>query len=329
MAFALGERISWEAHVGHILVSVEGYDAIQCEPCGFVDVVPLPSAQELEDYYRTSFYEDSKPDYFASAERDREWLNIGYDMKLDMLDEVLAPLANGSAKPRRVLDIGSGPGHFLLRAKERGWTAVGLETSPAAVEFSRALGVEVHEGYFDGSELPELGQFDAIHMQHVLEHAPDPVGLLEGLPSLLKPGGAICIEVPNDFSIVQDILHNSMKFPAWWVAPPEHLNYFRRESLDATLTRSGFATTAWTSQFPIDLALLAGFNYVNDAEMGRKVHQHRVRFETGLADRKSLLRNLYSSLLKVGVGREIVVVAREMDRFGQPQVSKDQWRSLE
>ena len=315
MAFPLGERTSWEAHVGHILVSVEGYDAIQCEPCGFVHVVPLPSAQELEDYYRTSFYEESKPDYFASAERDREWLNIGYDMKLDMLDEALAPLANDPARPRRVLDIGSGPGHFLLRAKERGWTPVGLETSPAAVEFSRALGVEVHEGYFDGSELPELGQFDAVHMQHVLEHAPDPVGLLEGLPSLLKPGGVICIEVPNDFSIVQDILHNLMDFPAWWVAPPEHLNYFTRGSLDDFLTTCGFAAVDWSTRFPIDLALIAGFDYVNHAALGRDVHQRRVGLEVVLSrSGGTVLRDLYSALSVVGVGRELVAIARMCDQ---------------
>ena len=318
MAFPLGERTSWEAHVGHILVSVEGYDAIQCEPCGFVHVVPLPSAQELEDYYRTSFYEESKPDYFASAERDREWLNIGYDMKLDMLDEALAPLANDPARPRRVLDIGSGPGHFLLRAKERGWTPVGLETSPAAVEISRALGVEVHEGYFDGSELPELGQFDAIHMQHVLEHAPDPVGLLEGLPSLLKPDGAICIEVPNDFSIVQDILHNSMDFPAWWVAPPEHLNYFSKESLGKLVAKSGFAVTEWTSQFPIDLAVIAGVNYISEPALGSQVHWHRVSLETELSrTNPTLLRSLYASLLAHGIGRELIVVAKNRTMRGK------------
>ena len=311
MAFSLGERISWNEHPGHILVSVEGYDAIQCETCDFIHVVPLPSAKELEEYYRTSFYEESKPDYFKNAERDREWLNIGYDMKLDMLDEALAPLAKDPARLRRVLDIGSGPGHFLLRAKERGWTAVGLETSPAAVEYSRSLGVEVHEGYFDGSELPELGQFDAIHMQHVLEHAPDPVGLLKGLPSLLKPDGAICIEVPNDFSIVQEILHDSMDFGAWWVAPPEHLNYFNKATLDATLARSGFAATGWTSQFPIDLALVSGYNYVDNSELGTIVHKARTSLELNIArsGNAKLLRSMYSDLLTFGLGRELVVVA--------------------
>lgn len=311
MAFPLGERISWNEHSGHILVSVEGYDAIDCEICQFIHVVPLPSAEELEGYYRTSFYEESKPDYFNNAERDREWLNIGYDMKLEMMEEALGEAPIAPQSERRVLDIGSGPGHFLRRAEERGWSAVGLEASPAAVDFSRGFGVEVHQGYFDGtSALEGLGQFDAIHMQHVLEHAPDPVELLQGLPTLLKPGGAVCIEVPNDFSTVQEILHSSLGFPAWWLAPPEHLNYWSRASLKVTLESCGFTATSWTSQFPIDLALIAGWDYIRQPAIGSRVHQHRVALEAVLSEScPQLLRSLYTSLLEHGIGRELIVVA--------------------
>ena len=312
MAFPLGERVSWNDHSGHILVSVEGYDAIECETCQFIHVVPLPSAQELEEYYRTSFYEESKPDYFKNAERDREWLNIGYDMKLEMLEEALREAPETRKTGRRVLDIGSGPGHFLRRAEESGWSAVGLEASPAAVDFSRGFGVQVHQGYFDGTNvLEELGQFDAIHMQHVLEHTPDPIAFLKGLANLLRPGGAICVEVPNDFSPVQSILHSLEGFPAWWVAPPDHLNYFNRDSLADVFGRCGFAPASWTSQFPIDLALVAGLDYVRDSSIGKAVHEARVRLEKqiSVAD-AALLRSLYSGLLEVGIGREIIAVAR-------------------
>lgn len=311
MVFPLGERISWNKHSGHILVSVEGYDAIDCEICQFIHVVPLPSAEELEEYYRTSFYEESKPDYFDSAERDREWLNIGYDMKLEMIEEALEEAPETRKTGRRVLDIGSGPGYFLRRAEENGWSAVGLEASPAAVNFSRGLGVEVHHGYFSGAATPEgLGTFDAIHMQHVLEHAPDPAKFLDRLATLLKAGGVICIEVPNDFSGVQEILYTSMNFPAWWVAPPEHLNYWNKKSLDAFLASCGFAAKSWTSQFPIDLALIAGIDYVKNPQLGRKLHQHRVRLEQVSSRQPSLLRSIYSSLLEHGLGRELVVVAQ-------------------
>ena len=311
MVFPRGERITWEEHEGHALVAVDGYDAIQCETCRFIHVVPIPSVEELEDYYQSVFYQESKPDYFQSAERDRDWMNIGYDTKLDMLDQAIDQSVRDSGVPRRILDIGSGPGHFLLRAKERGWTPVGLEAAPAAVEFSRGLDIEVHEGYFDGNRVNDIGKFDAIHMQHVLEHVSDPAKLLRGLPQILATGGVICIEVPNDFSVVQETLYTSMNFPAWWVSPPEHLNYFSRESLSELLLKCRLQPVDWSTQFPIDLALVAGFDYVSDAEMGQAVHSARMKLDAQLAGRDpALLRKFYSALIGIGLGRELVVVAR-------------------
>lgn len=315
MSFPLGERVSWQGHEGHVVASVDAFDAIRCERCAYIHVVPLPSAQDLDDYYQSTFYEESKPEYFESAERDREWLNVGFDMKLDMLDETIGQPRDGSDAPPRILDIGSGPGHFLLRAKERGWEAVGLEASSAAVGFSRNLGVEVHQGYFDGSPLHGLGRFDVIHMQHVLEHVLDPVALLCGLEGLLHPEGVLCIEVPNDFSVVQKILHTDLGYPAWWVAPPEHLNYFDKAALEALIARSGFAAINWSSQFPIDLALVAGFDYVRHPELGRSVHQSRIRLEKALSRADSgLLRKIYAALIEVGIGRELIVIARRYNQ---------------
>ncbi len=282
MAFPLGERRSWEHHKGHVLVSVEGYDAIECERCEFIHVVPLPTTDELAEYYATSFYEASKPDYLANASRDREWLNIGYDTKLDMLDKALEHAPREPGGRRRILDIGSGPGHFLLRARERGWDVVGLEAAPAAVEFAQGLGLEVHQGYFEGTDDWGLGTFDAVHMQHVLEHVPDPRQLLTSIGNLLKPGASLCIEVPNDFSVVQEVLFTGMNFPAWWVAPPDHLNYFSKKSLESLLDVSGYQCESWTTEFPIDLLLLAGIDYVNSSEVGASAHARRKEAELTL-----------------------------------------------
>jgi SAM-dependent methyltransferase len=301
VAFSRGERRSWEYHEGHVLASADGYDAIECEICAFIHVVPLPAAEELKKYYATSFYEESKPDYLENAVRDREWLNIGYDAKLDMIEETLNLDPKTSAARPQILDIGSGPGYFLLRAKERGWDVVGLEAAPAAVEFAQGMGLEVQQGYFKGVDEWGLGMFDAIHMQHVLEHVLDPHQLLMSIRDMLKPGAALCIEVPNDFSVIQEILVTGMSFPAWWVAPPEHLNYFSRDSLDSLLQSSGHYSECWTTEFPIDLLLLAGINYIDTPTFGASAHARRKEAELALAKhgKAELLREIYSSLIKL------------------------------
>lgn len=312
MERALGDRISWEGHAGHAVATVEGFDVLQCGNCGFVHVVPLPDARELELYYRESFYQSSKPQYFASVSQDCDWLNIGHDAKLDLLKELRhADFGSNRTKPR-ILDIGSGPGSFLRRAQERGWDSVGLEPSPDAVKFSRGLGLQIHQGYFAGNDTWSLGEFDAIHLQHVLEHVGNPDFVLEGIGRLLRPGGRVCIEVPNDFSVVQDVAQHVTGHAPWWVAPPEHLNYFTRESLDKLLLRKGFIPERWIAQFPIDLALVGGIDYIKTPSLGTSVHSLRVRIERAFASsgHAGTLRRLYEVLAEIGFGREIIVIAR-------------------
>ena len=312
MVFKTKERQSWKHHVGQVLVTEKGYRAIDCETCDFIHIIPLPTSAELQDYYEKQFYEDSKPDYFIRAAEDRLWLNIGYDTKLDMIEDSVKTSSRLKKQQLRILDVGSGPGHFLLRAKERGWAAVGLEASPAAVEYSRGIGVEVHHGFFFEEDEWGLGDFDAIHMQHVLEHVSNPVATLQALHGLLKPSGVLCLEVPNDFSPIQELLFKSMEFPAWWVAPPEHLNYFSKSSLDTVLRECLYDPVAWTTAFPIELALVLGFNYVADSAVGRQVHEFRKSLELSLVahGRADILRHVYDSLLSAGLGRQLIVVAR-------------------
>jgi len=74
------------------------------------------------------------------------------------------------------------------------------------------------------------GYFDAINLKCVLEHVPNPMEILEICKSLLKDSGMICVEVPNDFNILQLQVHKLDK-PQYWIAIPDHINYFDFDSL--------------------------------------------------------------------------------------------------
>lgn len=91
--------------------------------------------------------------------------------------------------------------------------------------------------------------------------------------------GVICVAAPNDFSPVQDILRSTTDFPARWVAPPERLNYFSKESLGRLVARSGFAVTDWTGQYPIDLAMITGVNHVSELALDSQAHRHRISLD--------------------------------------------------
>ena len=50
-------------HSGIIVAFKNGYNAIECEKCGFIHIIPLPSDKELHEYYKDIFtdYSFSEP----------------------------------------------------------------------------------------------------------------------------------------------------------------------------------------------------------------------------------------------------------------------------
>jgi hypothetical protein len=73
-------------------------------------------------------------------------------------------------------------------------------------------------------------------MNNLLEHVIDPSETMDKATALLAEGGVIVIQVPNDFSAYQQfLLENKYIEHPFWIAYPDHLNYFTCESLNAFL----------------------------------------------------------------------------------------------
>lgn len=139
--------------------------------------------------------------------------------------------------PRRagaLLDIGSGNGVFLLRAKQAGWRVTGLDMDPQACAAAVAAGVNVRQGVIE--ELPVDEQFDVITASHVLEHVHDPADFLCQLQLHLKPGGRLWIATPNARSF------GARWFGASWrgLEPPRHIVVFSRKALERSLEAAGY-----------------------------------------------------------------------------------------
>jgi len=296
---------SWHKHEGLILSEANGFEVVDCQACGFAHVIPLPSEADLETAYRQDYYSLEKPDYIDRYREDLDWWNIVYDRRFEFLESVLPP------QRRRLLDVGSGPGLFLLRGRDRGWNVVGIEPSEQAAAHSGALGLDVRERFYDERIALSLDYFDAINLGEVLEHLPQPAQMLSLIHRQLKAEGILCVIVPNDFNPFQTILWQSLGFKPWWIAPPHHLNYFNHQSLRTLLERCGFRVIHQESTFPIDVFLLMGDNYIGDESLGRACHHRRMAFERAVTrgGGSRLLSELYSRLADLGLGREIVMFA--------------------
>ncbi|MDW7760071.1 MAG: class I SAM-dependent methyltransferase [Acidobacteriota bacterium] len=148
----------------------------------------------------------------------------------------LALLGDAPRHGARLLDVGCGPGCFILSAAGRGWAGEGVEVSTALAAFSRNVaGVPVWEGTFESAGIPAEA-YDAVTLLDVIEHVCEPQKVLAKAARVLKPGGKLIVSTPDFRSLSRLIL-------GWnWavLSPAEHLFYFTAGTLTRILKESGF-----------------------------------------------------------------------------------------
>jgi SAM-dependent methyltransferase len=151
----------------------------------------------------------------------------------------------------------------------------------------------------------KLPSFGAVVMQNVLEHTEDPIELLQAAYNLLIPGGVLLAVVPNDKSPLQRVVKST--HGAYWHVP-DHVHYFTPDSLTRLFVWVGFDIQDMIGTFPMELFLVSGLDYVRDKTLGKDAHRCRADIEAQYDDR---LNNLYRELIKLGIGREIVLIAQK------------------
>lgn len=136
----------------------------------------------------------------------------------------------------RLLDIGCGSGGYLAAASSLGWVVSGLDPDPAAVAVARKSGAQVSHGGLPKMDYPDE-TFDAVTLNHVIEHLHDPLASLKEIHRILKPGGRVWIATPNLDG------RGHFEFGRNWMPldPPRHLVLFTHESLAAACSAAGFS----------------------------------------------------------------------------------------
>ena len=148
----------------------------------------------------------------------------------------------GEARPgERVLDLGCGAGRFVAALREAGADPVGVEVAGAALERARAVapGADLRLLADDGSIPLEHGSVDLVWCSEVLEHVADGSHLLQEARRVLRPGGRILVTVPFH-GRVQAALIALLRFDAHFDPQGQHLRFFTRASLAASLLAAGF-----------------------------------------------------------------------------------------
>ena len=254
----------------------------RCQACLSAFLDPRPDRETIGLAYETYYtHEDAPPPAPLRAEGFRTSIRDGYlnarygyqlapSSRLGPLVATLLPKRRWYAdhlvrhlrlEPgrNRLLDVGCGDGSFLAGMRDAGWEVQGLEPDTAAAERVRRNGIPVVDTPLEESSFAP-GSFDAVTLNHVLEHFHDPMEALRICRGVLRPGGTVWLATPN-----LDATGHATFGPAWiGLDPPRHLVLFTRESLVGAVERAGFAVrslpTAYmaTPSFALSAAVAAG-----------------------------------------------------------------------
>lgn len=209
--------------------------------CGLVWLDPRPVEEDIALAYRRYYTHQSE----VGGVTRRHVVGPAYQLLRGILARVTGLINEqkairtryiGDQLPGKLLEIGCGSGDYIALMRTLGWDVEGVETDPIACQCAReANALSVHEGTLASADYA-VDSFDAIVMNHVIEHVHDPVALLKECYRIVKPGGHVVVVTPN----IESWGHG--KFRENWrgLEPPRHIHIFSPTTIELAARLAGF-----------------------------------------------------------------------------------------
>ena len=184
-----------------------------CESCFLVQVeAVVPPADIFGDYAYFSSFSDS-------------WLDHARRFAQQATKE--RSLSDTSL----VLEIASNDGYLLRHFVDLDIPTLGVEPAKNVAVAAQELGIETIVEFFGtalAEQLVSAGRrADLVVANNVLAHVPDLNDFVEGLRMVLKPGGAISIEVPHLLRLIEQVAFDTIYH--------EHFSYFSMRTIERVL----------------------------------------------------------------------------------------------
>ncbi|OHE58695.1 MAG: hypothetical protein A2Z47_14375 [Thermodesulfovibrio sp. RBG_19FT_COMBO_42_12] len=220
--------------------------------CGLVWLDPMPIEEDIAKAYR---------DYYTHKKESKDKADLGLEI---ILKKIIKLLYKGillitlirrerrrhnlmyldKTKPGILIEVGCGDGSRLNKIRKLGWEVEGQEVDPQAANIARSkYGLSVHMGDLKSLRLKE-SSFDAVIMNHVIEHVHDPVDILRECHRILKPNGMLVVITPN----IESYGHRYFGADCRMLEPPRHIHLFSQKTLSRLAFEAGFQSIkVWTT----------------------------------------------------------------------------------
>jgi SAM-dependent methyltransferase len=212
------------------LCVVDGYQVWRSASSCTDFVWPMPSDQELKEYYdRADYFEGGEHGGYSDYD---EQTAPSLQLVTELLDRF--PESDGTLS---VLDVGCSYGTHLRLAADRQWQCFGVELSDHARQMAKERHGDLMTIVESASELPAR-RYDLVMILEVIEHLQDPYPLFATLfeKGAIGPDTLVVITTPNARS------NDAIADPAKWEFrhPPSHLVYYSALSFQLLMQKLGF-----------------------------------------------------------------------------------------
>jgi len=203
------------------------FAVVRCARCGLARTVPSPDPGQYDDGYTTR----TEQGHFTGATSDAWSGGIARAVARELT-------GTDRGDGLRLLDLGCHVGNLVVAAEETGFHAEGLDIDRVSVAGGQKLGRNVRVGTASDIE----GEFDAVVLNHVLEHIHDLDGFLIDVRRALAPDGRVFVFVPYYLGLLPRVMGE--RWMGW--SPSQHVWHFTPATLATTVERCGLRLL-WTA----------------------------------------------------------------------------------
>jgi SAM-dependent methyltransferase len=253
------EGMTWEYSVDGELHQYK-YNLVSCKSCKMAFVNPTPSWEQIQTFYPDSYspyqlnmqmvneeahsvkYKLARARYaelFQSSKKNKilsSLIRVVEILSGRIISYTLgAPLS--LPKNARILELGYGSGYWLLAMKELGYKNLegfDIDANKNRVSTLKDAGIGVTSGDFLDNNY-DTNSYDLIRLEHVFEHLPYPLPVLNKITSLLKKDGILVMNFPSIESLSFKVSRAN-----WYnLQTPKHLFFPSRKSTLKYIEKAG------------------------------------------------------------------------------------------
>jgi predicted TPR repeat methyltransferase len=201
---------------------------VKCKACGFAFAdVDLTEAELFKLYHRGYFFGEEYSNYLA----DQTAIQKNFKLRLEELKKHLNP-----SRHKRLLEIGSAYGFFLLLARDCFESVQGIDITEDGVRYcTERLGLNVMKSDLLQTDLGDQ-KFDVVCLWDTIEHLANPHLYIQWISQHTDSGALLALTTGDIES-----LNARVKKKNWRLLhPPTHLQYFSRRTIELLLKRNQF-----------------------------------------------------------------------------------------